>query len=82
MPKVPAAAEEAREEVEGVVVLCGSAAATLVLFYAVVAVLVVYPACFFVDEDFVGFGYCDEFVMGGVISSVVMLASGGICGEW
>ena len=82
MPKVPAAAEEAREEVEGVVVLCGSAAATLVLFYAVVAVLVVYPACFLVDEDFVGFGYGDEFVVGGVVCSVVMLVCGGIRRRW
>jgi hypothetical protein len=46
-----------------------AAASALVLFDAVVAVLVVYAAGFFVDEDFVGFGYCYEFVAGALITS-------------
>lgn len=73
MAKVATAAEEAREQVEGVVVLGGPAAALLVLLYAVVAVLVVDAAGFFVDEDLVGFGYGDEFVVGGVVSPGALL---------
>lgn len=67
--EVPRSAEEPGEEVEGVVVLLGAAAALLVLLYAVVAVLVVDAAGFFVGEDFVGFGYGDEFVVGCVVAS-------------
>jgi hypothetical protein len=71
VPEVPTAAEEAREEVEGVVVVgAAPAAATLVLLDAFVAVLVVDAACFFGGEDFVGFGYGDEFVVRGVIASL------------
>ena len=47
-----------------------AATAALVLLDAVVAVLVVYAAGFFVDEDFVGFSYCDELVVSGIVASV------------
>jgi biotin transporter BioY len=46
-----------------------AAASALVLLDAIVAVLVVYAAGFFIDEDFVGFGYCYEFVVGALITS-------------
>jgi len=69
MAEVAGAAEEAGEEVEGVVVLALLATAALVFFDAFVAVLVVYAAGFFVDEDVVGFGYGDEFVVGGFIAT-------------
>jgi hypothetical protein len=59
--EVARAAEETREEVEGVVLLAG-AAALLVLLDAIVAVLVVDLASFFFREDFVGFGYFDELL--------------------
>jgi hypothetical protein len=39
--------------------------AFLVLLDAVMAVLVVYLARLFVSEDFIGFGYCDKFLLGG-----------------
>ena len=45
-----------------------SPATALVLFYAFMAVLVVYPTSLFVDEDVVGFGYGDELVVGSVVS--------------
>jgi hypothetical protein len=50
-----------------------AAASALVLFDAVVAVLVVYAAGFFVDEDSVGFGYCYKFVASVLITSVGLL---------
>ena len=46
----------------------------LVLFYAFVAILVVDAAGFFVDEDLVGLGDGDEFLVGGVV------ATGGVSG--
>ena len=64
------AAEEAGEEVEGVVGLVGVAAGLLVLFEAFVAVLVVDAAGFGGGEGVVGFGYGDEFVVGGRVVSV------------
>jgi hypothetical protein len=67
---VPRAAEEAAEEVERVVVLSLAAPAPLVLLDAVVAVLVVDAPRFFADEDVVGFGYGDEFVVCGLVASV------------
>ena len=71
--EVAASAEEAAEEVEGVVVLAGGAT-LLVLLYAFVAILVVDAAGFFVDEDLVGLGDGDEFLVGGVV------ATGGVSG--
>lgn len=71
MPKVSRAAEEAAEEVEGVVVL-GGPAALLVLRDAVVAVLVVDFTRFGGDEDVVGFGYGDEFVVSGFVAAGVL----------
>ena len=61
MTEVSAAAEEARKEVEGVVLLTGSAA-LLVLLDAVMAVFVVDLAILFFGEDFVGRRYLDEFL--------------------
>ncbi len=67
MSEVPGAPEEAREEVEGVVVL--AVAALLVLREPVVPILVVDFARFGLDEGFVGFGYRDEVVVGLVVVS-------------
>lgn len=61
--KVAAAAEEAAEEVEGVVRL--EAAALLALLEAVVAILVVDLPAFGVAEGFVGFRDLDELVVRG-----------------
>jgi hypothetical protein len=63
-----AAAEKAREEVEGVVVLARTAAFS-VLLNAVMAVLVVNLAGLFVDKDLVGVGYRDELLGGFVIAT-------------
>jgi hypothetical protein len=59
---MPAAAEEAREEIEGVVMARG-AVAGLLLLDAFVAVLVVDAAGFAIGEDVVGFGDGDESVV-------------------
>src|SRR3954471_17777703 len=61
VPGMAPAAEEAREEIEGVVVPV-AAAALLALFEAFVAVLVVDFAGFWVGEGFVCFCYFDEFL--------------------
>lgn len=71
MSKVSRSTEEATEEVEGVVVLSTLSATTLVLLDAVVAVLVIYAPGLLTDEDFIGFGYRDELIVGCAISSVV-----------
>ena len=63
------AAEEAGKKVEGVVGLVGVTAGLLVLFEAFVAVLVVDAAGFGGGEGVVGFGYGDEFFVGGGIVS-------------
>jgi hypothetical protein len=47
-----------------------TATAAFVLLDSIMAVLVVYAAGFFVDEDFVGFSYCDKLVVSGVVASV------------
>ncbi len=67
MPEVAGAAEEAREEVEGVV--RAGAAALLVLLDAFVAVLVVDLAGLGLGEGVVGFGDRDEFLVGGVVAA-------------
>ena len=64
--EVARAAEEAREEVEGIVALA-RAVALLVLLNAIVAVLVVDFACLLNAEDVIGFGDCDELLVGGVV---------------
>lgn len=69
--EMPAPAEEAREEVEGVVVPL--AAALLVLLEALVAVLVVDAAGFGLGEGLVGFGDLDEFLVRGFVASVVQV---------
>ena len=69
MPEVAAPAEEAREEVEGVMVLLGATAALLVLLEAFVPVLVVDAPGFGGGEGFVGFGDFDEFLGGGGVAA-------------
>lgn len=66
-----AAAEEAGEEVEGVVLLAAATARGLlaVLGEAFVAVLVVDAAGGGVGEGVVGVGYGDEILFGGVVAS-------------
>jgi len=64
---MPAAAEEAREQVEGVMVLL--AAALLPLLKAFVPVLVVDFAGLGIRESFVGFGHFDELLFGCVVVS-------------
>jgi hypothetical protein len=68
MTKVAAAAEEAGEEVERVVVLAGTAAFS-VLFDAFVAVFVIDLTCLFVDEDLVCVGYGNELLGGFLIAT-------------
>ena len=63
-----AAAEEAGEEIEGVVG-ARAGAALLVLCEAFVAVLVVDAAGFGGGEGVVGFGYLDEFLGGGFVAA-------------
>jgi hypothetical protein len=66
--EVARSAEEAAKEVEGVVLL-GTTATPLVLLDAIVAILVVYAAHLFVNENLVRFGYRDELVVCGFVSS-------------
>ena len=63
------AAEEAGEEVEGVVGAGRPTAGGFVLREAVVAVLVVDFARFGDGEGFVGFGDLDELLVGGVVAT-------------
>lgn len=73
VPEVAGPAEEAREEVEGVVLLGAPAAALRllpVLGQAVVPVLVVDAAGGGVREGVVGVGDGDEFGFGGVVAAV------------
>lgn len=69
MPEVAGAAEEAGEEIEGVVLLAAATAGGLltVLGEAVVAVFVVDAAGGGVGEGVVGVGYGDEFLFGGFV---------------
>ena len=69
MPKVATAAKEARKEVEGILVL--SRSSLFVLIQALMTVLVVDAACFFVGQSFICFGNLDEFLLCGVIPPVV-----------
>lgn len=62
-----AAAEEAREEVEGVMVLLP--ATLLALLDAFMAILVVDFARLRVGKGFVGFGNFDEFLLGSLVIS-------------
>lgn len=62
-------AEEAGEEVEGIVAPRAAAAALFVLREAVVAVLVVDFAGFGLGEGVVGFCYGDEFLGGGFVAA-------------
>lgn len=62
------AAEEAREEVKGVV---GAAAGGFVFCEAFVAVLIVDSTCFRLGEGFVGRCDLDEFFMGGFIAAEI-----------
>ena len=68
LTEVTAAAEEARAEIEGVASM--TVASFLVLFEAFMAVLVVDFACLGFGKGFVGFGDFDEFLLGGLVSTV------------
>jgi hypothetical protein len=67
--EVPAAAEEAGEQVEGVVLLAPTAT-LFVLLQAFVPVLIVDASGLFVREGVVGFGNGDELVVGGLVVAV------------
>ncbi len=67
---MPAAAEEAGEEVEGVVVGL-AAAALLVGFEAVMAIAVVDLSGFGLGEGFVGFGDAYKFLLCRLISTMI-----------
>lgn len=69
--EVAGAAEEAGEEVEGVVAAAAAAVAGFVLRQAFVAVLVVDGARFGGGEAVVGFGDFDEALRGGFVAPVV-----------
>lgn len=68
MSEVAAAAEEAGEEIERV--MLAGLTTLFVLVEAIVPVLVVDAPGFCRGEGVVGFGYRNEFVMGGVVTSV------------
>jgi len=70
--EVATTAEEAREEVEGVLATTASASALFVALDAFVAVLVVDATELRVAEGFVGFGDLDEFVLGGAVVGVLV----------
>jgi hypothetical protein len=74
MAEVAAAAEEAAEEVEGVVVVGRAAAAALALplLEPFVAVLVVDFALVRVRERLVRLRYLDEFLVGGLVAGVLV----------
>lgn len=74
------AAEEAREEVEGVV--RAGATALLVLLDAFVAVLVVDLARLGLGEGVVGFGDGDEFLVRGVVAAGVVVSLARLFGKW
>lgn len=66
--EVAPATEETAEQVKGVVVL--PAAALLPLLEALLAILVVDLARFWVDQGFIGLGDFDEFIFGRFIAPV------------
>jgi hypothetical protein len=68
MAGVPSATEKARKEVERITA-AATTTALFVLFQSFVAVLIVYFPRARCREDFVCFGYIDEFLLGGFISS-------------
>jgi hypothetical protein len=68
---MPAAAEETREEVEGVMMVT-STAALLALFETFMAVLIVDFARLGIREGFVCFCYFDEFLFSGFVASAVL----------
>jgi hypothetical protein len=74
LTEVTAAAEEAREEIEGVASV--TVTSFLVLFEAFVAVLIVDFACFGLGEGFVGFGDFDEFLLGCLVTTVLCVLVG------
>lgn len=68
VPKVTGAAEEARKEVKGVVVLARTPT-LLVLLNAIVAILVIDFTGFLIAEDFVSFGYFYKLFVGRVVAT-------------
>ena len=69
MPEVSGSAEEAREEVKGVVAALLPAPALPVLRETLVPVLVVDFACFGLGEGVIRFGDGDEFLGGRFVAS-------------
>lgn len=63
MSEVAAASEEAREQIERIVVL-SSATTLLMLFQTLMAVLIVDPSSLRVEERLVCFGDFDELLLG------------------
>ena len=66
-PKVPAPAEEAREDVEGIVLT--GAAALLMLLEAFVAILIVNAAGLFIREGFVGLRDLDKLPVRRIVTA-------------
>lgn len=66
---MPGAAEEAGEEVEGVVLRAAGGGLLAVLGEPIVPVLVVDAAGGRVREGVVGVGYGDEFLLGGFVAA-------------
>ena len=71
MSEVSRPAEEAGEEVEGIM-RAAALSALLVLFEAFVAVLIVDAAAFRLREGVIGFGDLDEFLRGRFIATAEM----------
>ena len=69
LTKVTAAAEEAREEIEGVASV--TVASFLVLFEAFMTVLIVDFACFGFGKGFVCFSDFDEFLLGRLVTTAL-----------
>lgn len=65
---MPTSAEEAREEIEGVLVGAATALALLVLFQSFMSVLVVDLACLGFAQCFVCFGHLDESLVYRVVA--------------
>ena len=82
MAKVSASAKETREKIEWVMATRW-AAPLLVLLDTLMAVLIVDATELFVGEHIVSFSDGDEFVMGSLVTSNLILASalsGSLCG--
>lgn len=68
------AAEEPREKIKGIVCLVGAAARLLMLLDAVMSVLVIDSAEFWVRDCFVSVCDFDEFLLGGFVAAERMVS--------